>query len=220
MSTTFSKPMFWGEQNCIQPTEIANAGYVLGDNPAAEHENYFRHQTYLCLQELQKAVNTLEAETVAEAGLCGENVFYLLRKDGTMTITGTGSIADHQFQGRNDISEVKINISGSVGTEAFSGCEKLTSMCVDCSIIGDRAFADCHYLQYLSLGKGISKIGSYIVEDIMISHHITTGVYQGTTAEFLAIARAKNWAAGHHFIGNKVTCTDGEILIGEELTTQ
>lgn len=219
MSTAFSKPMFWCDQNCIQPTEIANTGYVAGDNPAAEHENYFRHQTYLCLQELQKVANTLEGETVAEAGLCGENVFYLLQKNGMLTITGTGSIADNQFQGRNDISEVKIDIAGSVGAEAFARCEKLTSMTVNCSSIGDRAFADCHYLQYLSLGKSISKIGSYIVDDIMISYHITTGVYQGTTAEFLAIDRSKDWATGHHFIGNKITCTDGVVLLGEEITT-
>lgn len=52
----FTEPMYWGGTNCVKPENVAESGYVAGDNPAAEHENYFRHQTYLCLKELQDAI--------------------------------------------------------------------------------------------------------------------------------------------------------------------
>lgn len=49
----FKTPMYWSDENCSEPGEIAQTGYSIGDSPAAEHENYFRRQTYLCLTELQ-----------------------------------------------------------------------------------------------------------------------------------------------------------------------
>lgn len=49
----YIEPMFWSGSNCAKPGTIAQAGYQAGDNPAAEHENYFRRQTYLCIKELQ-----------------------------------------------------------------------------------------------------------------------------------------------------------------------
>ena len=49
----YTEPMFWGGNNCICPEGIAQTGYQPHDSPAAEHENYFRRQTYLCIKELQ-----------------------------------------------------------------------------------------------------------------------------------------------------------------------
>ncbi len=65
---TFSQPMYWGDKNCIQPTDIADVGYVPGNNPAAEHENYFRHQTYICLLELQRLAERMSAQIEAIEG--------------------------------------------------------------------------------------------------------------------------------------------------------
>lgn len=220
MSTIFSKPMFWGDQNCIQPTEIANIGYAAGDNPAAEHENYFRHQTYLCLQELQKTVNTLEAETVAEAGLCGENVFYLLRKDGTMTISGTGSVRDHAFLNREDITEMEIHIGGSLGDGSipnnggvFAGCHNLNRVSVNCSAIGDFAFLQCAKLSYLAIGNQVSKIGSLIFEFAATVVNSTIVEYAGTMEEWSAIQKNADWAEDGNLYKNQVSCTDGTVSI-------
>lgn len=55
--------MEWGG-TCTEPsTELKASGYSGGDNPCAEHENYFRNCTYACIVELQN-----EFENYAQTG--------------------------------------------------------------------------------------------------------------------------------------------------------
>lgn len=73
--TQITQPMFWGKNQCEEPGAIAQTGYQKGDNPAAEHENYFRRQTYLCIKQLQSFLfNTADEVTfLGEEG----NLYYL-----------------------------------------------------------------------------------------------------------------------------------------------
>lgn len=100
MSDHFTKePMYWSGENCVQPEAIAETGYVAGDNPAAEHENYFRHQTYLCIKELQVGVGYL-TEAVATH---------------TDTLSNMGSrisvleSSNETLQAKNEALETKLN---------------------------------------------------------------------------------------------------------------
>lgn len=78
--SNYTEPMFWSGNNCVQPGEIAQIGYQAGDNPAAEHENYFRRQMYLCIKELQSYLfniaDTVQFQNDTQGG------FYYLNDDG------------------------------------------------------------------------------------------------------------------------------------------
>lgn len=77
---TCTEPMFWCGNNCLKPEGIAQVGYQAGDNPAAEHENYFRRQTYLCIKELQSYLfNTADKITFQKND---DGSMYYLDSDG------------------------------------------------------------------------------------------------------------------------------------------
>lgn len=86
-----TEPMFWSGQNCICPEGIAKTGYQSGDNPAAEHENYFRRQTYLCIKELQSYLFN-QADSVQFEKDASGDLYYLdengERMTGEVTIDG------------------------------------------------------------------------------------------------------------------------------------
>lgn len=219
---TFSKPMYWGEHNCIQPTDIANTGYVPGDNPAAEHENYFRRQTYLCLQELQstvrsiyEAVNIMLPYVELESGNCGEGTEYSLCADGTLHITGVGNIDDRAFATREDFGILDVNIGGNVGAWAFAGCKELNEVKVNCTKICDEAFLSCPKLNSLTIGRSVIEIGSGILTGC--AFYIPSGVrvmYAGTIAEWNAITKADDWVGnGVDVENNVVICSDGEVEV-------
>ena len=89
---TFSQPMYWGDKNCIQPTDIADVGYVPGNNPAAEHENYFRHQTYICLLELQRLAEKLSTQIAAIEGCVRTYNFPDVDGDGIVSVSDAARI--------------------------------------------------------------------------------------------------------------------------------
>lgn len=76
----YTEPMFWGGNRCVQPGQIAQMGYQPGDNPAAEHENYFRRQTYLCIKELQSYLFNIADEITFQKDSSG--YMYYLDADG------------------------------------------------------------------------------------------------------------------------------------------
>lgn len=86
----YTEPMFWSGNNCIQPGSIAQTGYVGGDNPAAEHENYFRHQTYMCIKELQSYLFNVADAIQFQQTENGD--FYYLDESGNK-VTGTVKIS-------------------------------------------------------------------------------------------------------------------------------
>ena len=87
----------------------------------------------------------------AESGTCGENLTWDLT-DGTLTISGTGTMNDYGwystpwYSNRANISSVAISNSvTSIGEYAFSGCSGLTSIEIPNSVtsIGYEAFYGC-----------------------------------------------------------------------------
>ena len=112
----------------------------------------------------------------SSSGTCGENVTWAL-SDGTLTISGTGSMDDCYYgTGSNimtvetkpwlsycdEITTVRI-VEGvtSVGGHAFSDCPNLTSVTIPDSVtsIGYAAFSDCSSLTSVSIPDGVTSIG-------------------------------------------------------------
>ena len=94
-------------------------------------------------------------------GTCGDNVFWTLDDEGTLTISGEGAMSDAAFYQRTDIKKVVIE-SGvtSIGDSAFSRCESLISITIPNSVtsIGNYAFAYSTSLTNITLSNSITFI--------------------------------------------------------------
>lgn len=111
------------------------------------------------------AVPTVFAD--GEGGSCGEKLSWSFA-GGTLTITGSGAMADYTLDNpapwyglRSEIYQVALP-SGltSVGNMAFYECSKLQSVVIPKSVtrIGEFAFAYCSGMKMLDLGSGVSAI--------------------------------------------------------------
>ena len=113
-----------------------------------------------------------EKETVSLSGTCGKNggnLTWTLDASGTLTISGTGEMADYQnrtavpwYESRGSIKKIIMN-SGvkSIGNNAFYDCNSLTSVTIPSSItaIGEAAFYYCYNLASVTIPAGVTSIG-------------------------------------------------------------
>ncbi len=107
---------------------------------------------------------------------CGDGLFWVLKEDGVLVVSGIGYMYDYSFESdtaennspwaswKSQILRVEV-ASGvtSVGTNAFRALGELTEVSLPQTlrIVGNHAFRDCTALQELSLPEGITDIGSY-----------------------------------------------------------
>ena len=111
------------------------------------------------------------ADTVA-SGDCGENgsnVTWSLDADGTLTISGTGKMADFSSSSNMpwssySTSVYSVNIGDgvtSIGTHAFDYCSELTSVTIPDSVttIGESAFEGCNRLPSIEIPDSVTAIG-------------------------------------------------------------
>ena len=115
---------------------------------------------------------TASAATVASGncGANGGNLTWTLDDSGTLTISGTGAMADYGSQNspwyssQTSITKAVIQ-SGvtTIGEEAFYGCDGLTSVTIPDSVtaIGESAFWYCHGLTSVTIPNSVTTIGSY-----------------------------------------------------------
>lgn len=105
-----------------------------------------------------------ERMPIATSGQCGENAYYTLNDDGTLTITGTGAIYDY----KNDVSPFRDNLDiKSVVVEegityipegSFVRCYNIESATLSAQDIGDSAFAWCNNLKNVTLENGVEVV--------------------------------------------------------------
>ena len=104
-----------------------------------------------------------------ESGTCGENVKWTLTRDGTLTISGTGTMVDYPYSTsapwrsfRSQVKTVVIeNGVTSIGNNAFYNCLSLTSVTIPSSVtsIGNNAFYDCTSLTSVTIPGSVTSIG-------------------------------------------------------------
>ena len=105
----------------------------------------------------------------AQSGTCGDNLTWNLN-DGTLTITGTGSMKNYTFSSttapwyssRSSIKTVIIEDGvTSIGGSAFYNCSSLTSVTIGNSVtsIGQDAFFYCSSLTSVTIGNSVTSIG-------------------------------------------------------------
>ena len=118
-------------------------------------------------------VETAWAATVVGSGDCGkngDNVTWKLTSDDTLTISGTGDMADFEWDGTpwcSVSSQVKSVVIKdgvtSIGDCAFGGCISLTSVSIPDGVIsiGFAAFESCSLLTGVTIPNSVTGIGDY-----------------------------------------------------------
>ncbi len=124
----------------------------------------------------------VQAASVVASGQCGANVTWKLDSEGTLTISGTGSMEDCEYYKVYDVDRVTYSYTDSIpwrderdaiktviikkgvksiGGFAFSNCNSLTSITIPDSVtsIGDGAFFDCDSLTSVTIPDSVTSIG-------------------------------------------------------------
>lgn len=114
------------------------------------------------------------------SGSCGESITWVLEKDGTLTLTGSGPMSD--YYSFNYGSDYQAPWSGSaplitriivgegittIGNYAFSSCGKITTVTLPKSLtsIGNFAFDDCLSLTAIDIPDAVTTIGQAAFRD-------------------------------------------------------
>lgn len=107
---------------------------------------------------------------VFNSGVCGKDITWTLHKDGTLKITGSGTMYEYGsetmipwYDQRELITSVVIESSiMSIGSLAFSNCPELSRIDIPDSVskIGDKAFYNCSSLKSIVLSENLEQIGS------------------------------------------------------------
>ena len=142
-------------------------GIVLRENTAVEEDEI----------ELPDAESMLGSD--GSSGMCGDNLTWTLDEEGTLTIFGTGTMADwDDSMWKHDTSIVAAVIEEGVtdvGNSAFSSCTALQSVSLPSSIISidSWAFSCCTGLQSIELPSGVTRIGAHAFSECSGLQNIT-----------------------------------------------
>ena len=116
-------------------------------------------------------VSAMVQAAVTASGSCGadgDNLTWQLTDDGTLTISGTGNMADYYignepwYSKRSIIKKIVISDGvASIGNYAFYGYSSLTTVSISNGVtsIGYSAFYGCSSLTDLTIGEGVTTIG-------------------------------------------------------------
>ena len=134
-------------------------------------EHIYFSPNEIVFQESAGNSYTKTNKTIVLEGRCGEDVYYELTSDGTLTLKGTGGTYNYNsgnrapwFGKRADIKQVIIEEGiTELGAQLISFCEKVEMVKLPTTlvVIGGNVFIGCGQLEYIELPNNIRKIGEY-----------------------------------------------------------
>ncbi len=137
--------------NCQNLTDVYYAGTPEDENNRKIYDKIYGFWHYKCGAEDD------------------DNVYWALF-DGTLTISGNGTMANYQNASEvpwnvsiKDINNVKIGYGViNVGANAFYGCQELTSITIPESVtsIGSSAFQNCTKLTSVTIPNSVTNVGA------------------------------------------------------------
>ena len=184
---------YFTDENYTQSTDAANVilpalGHDMTKTEAVEptYTAAGNNVYYTCSRcgkvfrdEAGQDETTVEDETLAVLpskgyGDCGENLTWVLAENGTLTVSGTGSMVDYSdfsapwYGKRFMISSVVVEdgVTG-IGSCAFQNCTAMTSVSIPASVtsIGGGAFEGCSSLTSVSIPDSVTSIGDFAFSD-------------------------------------------------------
>jgi hypothetical protein len=135
-----------------------------------------------------------------------ENGKGIITFDGDVT-----SLRDWTFSYYYSLTSITLpNSVTDIGRYAFNECKFLTSVTIPNSVtsIGYWAFKECSALPSITIPNSVTSIGSQAFWECS---GLTTIIYDGTQAQWNAIAKGDAW--NYHVPATYVQCTDGKILL-------
>lgn len=126
-----------------------------------------------------------------ERGTCGDNLTWVLDDEGTLTISGTGKMADYSFEDgqeapwdeyASDMEKLVIEDGvENIGTYAFFGCYGLTEMTIADTVerIEQGGLSNIPYIESITLPDSVEFIGDSafegceILKNVKFSENVT-----------------------------------------------
>ena len=159
-NTSYKNMIFWiADENNGAATNAAGAFEVYRGKPTQELKVGDKVSVKTKIQNYKGTIESISSAPVNfledSAGTCGDNLTWRL-SNGTLTISGTGAMADYSsytdvpwYDYHSFIKSIVINDGvTSIGDYAFSDCSSLTSVTIPNSVtsIGTSAFVYCSSL--------------------------------------------------------------------------
>ena len=153
----------------------------------------------------------LYSSNIVASGTSGEkgnNLTWILDDEGVLTISGTGAMANWNWEGspwyanKDKIESVVIEDGvTSIGNYAFFSCASLKNITLPNSVtsIGDGAFLSCKSLISITLPNSVTSIGVYAFSEC---NSLTNAIYLGTAEQWNDIR--KNIGSGNDALLNNV----------------
>ena len=129
----------------------------------------------------------------------------IIPDDGSVTVIGSEAFAG--CQGLTSI-EIPASIT-SIGTQAFRGCANLQSVVIKSEEIREDAFWDCTGLQSIVIGIEVKRIYD---SAFGYCQNLESVTFEGTINDWKKIYKYSNWNQNWNL--EFVTCTDGKVYIG------
>ena len=111
------------------------------------------------------------AEDAPTSGTCGEHLTWALDADGTLTVSGTGSMTDYKtasetpWYASRAVLKKAVLESGvtTVGEYAFGNCESLAQITIPDTVtaISAHSFIACYALENVAIPESVTEIGDF-----------------------------------------------------------
>ena len=157
------------EPAVVEEPEPIEEPAVVEEPEAIEDSEPIEKPEEVLEEEAPDAKTESDEAALASSGSCGENVNWTLDGD-TLTITGTGAIADFSessnpgwYSSRMDVKYIVIGSGVTrIGAYAFYQMIAVRSVTIPSTVtaIGMDAFKECRFLRSLQLPSGLQSIGN------------------------------------------------------------